>query len=140
MKLVNIFIARDAWQRLAALKLPAHTAYRLLKYVKQVSAESEVIEQQRVKLLRDAAGVKEGEEVNLQPGTPEYTQFVAEFGKVLDTDSDLKPFNMTLMGLLDLIGKEQGNALSAQDLGQLEPFFEVVLNPLERAPRREVGE
>ncbi len=123
MKLVNIFVARDAWQRLAGLKLPAHTAYRLLKYIKRLTVENEVIEQQRVKLVYDAAGVKEGEDASLRPGTPQHVQFATKFGEVLDTDSDLKPFDMTLPSLLDLLGKEQGNVLSAQDLAQLEPFF-----------------
>ena len=123
MKLLNVYQARDAWQRLSALRMPPHTAYRLLKYLKRVVAESEVIEQQRVRLVREAAGVKEGEDANLAPGTPGYIQFVTDFGKVLDTESDLKLFDMTLAGLLDLLGKEQGNVLSAQDLGQLEAFF-----------------
>jgi hypothetical protein len=123
MKLADIFIARDAWQHATALRLPAHTAYRLLKYAKRVTAEYDVIEHQRSQLIRAAAGVKEGEGVSLQPGTPEYEQFVQDFGAVLDTDSDLKPCDITLSALLDLIGKDQGNTLSVQDLGQLEPFF-----------------
>jgi hypothetical protein len=124
MKLVGIFVSREAWQRLAGLKLPPHTAYRLLKYVKQLGSENEVIEQQRIKMIREIAGVGEGENVSLEPGTPQHAQFATEFGKVLDTESDLKPFSMTIPGLLDLLGKEQGNVLSAQDLAQLEPFFE----------------
>jgi len=123
MKLAEIFVARDAWKQLTGLKLSAHTAYRLLKYAKRVTAEYDVIEQQRGKLIRDAAGTKEGEDASLKPGTPEYSAFVADFGAVLDTESDLKPSDMTLDFLLDMIGKEQGNALSAQDLAQLEPFF-----------------
>jgi hypothetical protein len=123
MKLAHIYTARDAWQRLAGLKLPAPTAYSLLKYLKQVMAESDVIEQQRVKLIRDIAGAKENENASLEPGTPGFLKFAEEFTKVLDTDSDLKPVDMKLEILLAEIGKEAGNALSAQDLGQLEPFF-----------------
>jgi hypothetical protein len=67
--------------------------------------------------------VNEGEDATLKPGTPEYASFVAEFGAVLDTESDLKPFEMTLAVLLELLGKDQSNTLSVQDLGQLEPFF-----------------
>jgi hypothetical protein len=88
-----------------------------------VQAEYDVVEQQRSKLIRDAAGVKDGEDATLKPGTPEYVSFVVEFGAVLDTASDLKPFEMTLTALLELLGKDQGNTLSVQDLGQLEPFF-----------------
>ena len=124
MKLANIYAAREAWQRLAALKLPPHTAYRLLKYVKLVAAEAEVIEQQRMKIRRETTGLADNDNTPVEPNTPEHAQFSVEFGQVLDTESDLKPFSMTLSGLLDLLGKEQGNVLSAQDLGQLEAFFE----------------
>ncbi len=123
MTLADIFVAREAWKRLAELRMPPHTAYRLLKYAKRVTAEYDVIEQQRAKLIRDASGTTDGEDASLLPGTPEYSAFVADFGAVLDTESDLKPSDMTLDFLLDMIGKEQGNALSAQDLAQLEPFF-----------------
>ena len=123
MKLAEIFAAKDAWSRLTNLRLPAHTAYRLLKFAKQVTAEYAVIEQQRNKLILDAADAKEGEMVTLKPGTPEFERFASEFGAVLDTDSDLKPFAMTLSALLDVIGKDAENTLSIVDLAQLEPFF-----------------
>ena len=123
MTLAVMFSSREAWARLAALRMPPHTAYRVLKYAKLVQAEYDVIEQQRGKLIREAAGVKDGEDVTLKPDTPEYAVFVSEFMAMLETDSDLKPFDMKLAALLDVLGKDQGNTLSAQDLGQLEPFF-----------------
>jgi hypothetical protein len=123
MKLANLYVARDAWQRLAALRMPPHTAYKVLKYIKQVIAESEVIEQTRVKLLRESTGIAEGD-INLQPGSAEHLKFAMAFNTAMDCESDLKLFGMTLGGLLDLLGKEQGNMLSVQDLAQLEPFFE----------------
>ncbi len=126
MKLLNIYIAKEAWQRLGSLKMPPHTAYRLLKYIKQVTVEGEIIESQRIKLVYSSAGANEGEPVNLEQGTPQHLRFVADFTNTLETESDLKPFSMTLPGLLDLLGKEQGNTLSAQDLSLLEPFFEEV--------------
>jgi hypothetical protein len=124
LRLVNIQSAGAAWQRLAALKLPSHTAYGLLKYLRKVEAEAGIIETQRVKLIREAAGKPEGD-VSLNPGTPEHATFSTEFGKMLATECDLAPFDMTLDGLMDLAGKEQGNLLSASDLAQLEPFFKV---------------
>ena len=123
MTLAVMFSSREAWARLAALRMPPHTAYRVLKYAKLVQAEYDVIEQQRGKLIREAAGAKEGEDVSLKSGTPEYAAFVSEFVAMLETDSDLKPCDMKLAALLDVLGKDQGNTLSAQDLGQLEPFF-----------------
>jgi hypothetical protein len=124
MQLGNIFEAREAWQHLTSLKLPPHTAYRILKYARKLTAEAEVIEQQRVKLLKERTTADELGQIQFKPGTPEYNDFAVEFaGKFLETEADLKPFDMKLSSLLDLIGKEAGNLLSVQDLGRLEPFF-----------------
>lgn len=122
LTLGQIFASREAWQRLGQLRMPAHTAYRLLKYAKRVTSELEVIEQQRVKLIRQAAECEQGD-VELKPGTEQHAQFVQQFGELLDTTSDLKPHELTLSSLLDLVGKEASNALSVADLGALEPFF-----------------
>jgi Fe-S-cluster containining protein len=122
MKLAEIVMAQEALQRLSALKMPPQAAYRLLKYLKLVDVERAVCEQQRVKLVLSAAGVTEGI-VNLEPGTPAHAQFIAEYGKVLETESDLKPFDMKMAELLALLDAAKGNVLSASDLGALEPFF-----------------
>ncbi len=123
LNLVQIFTARESWQRLAALKLPPLLGYRLLKYMKKVLAEIEIIEMQRVKLIRDCAGVKEGMDAELVPGTPGHARFVAEFGTLLNQQSDLEPSNTKFDDLIGAISTD-GNALSVQDLAQLEPFFE----------------
>ena len=122
MKLGAILLARESFPRLASLRLPPQSAYRLLKYLKLVAAESEVIEQQRVALLRSVSGISQGD-VALQPGTPEHTAFLNEFDALLGTDSDLKPFGMTMDAMIAAVAADQGNVLSAADLNQLEPFF-----------------
>jgi hypothetical protein len=138
MKLAQIFVARETWKAFAGLKMPPHTAYRLLKYVKRMDSEFELIESQRQKLIKElleqkqarltAEGIEIAEDDKniLKPADPEYMKFAGPegFGGVLETESDLKPFSMTLSAMLDLAGKEAGNVLSAQDLGLLEPFFE----------------
>ena len=138
MKLAQIFVSREAWQLLSTLKMPPHTAYKLLKYVKRVDAEFELIEAQRQKLVKElieqkqarlmAEGVEitEEDKDSLKPRDPEYMQFAGPegFGGVLETESDLKPFSQTMDFILDLAGKEAGNLLAARDLGLLEPFFE----------------
>jgi hypothetical protein len=123
MNLFALHVSRDAWNRLTALKLPAQTAYRLLKYSRQVSAELELIEQQRNKLIRDCAGAKPDETVSLTPGSPEYAEFVEKFSSILETESDLKPADMKFEDLLGSMNGEKGNTLSTNDLAVLEPFF-----------------
>jgi len=122
MKLGNVFTSREAWQRLTALRMPPKTAYRLLKYSKTVDAEMAVVEQERVKLLREASGIEQGE-ICIEPGTPEHAAFVGKFTSWLETDSDLKPLEMKMDELIGALESEQGNVLSAADLGALEPFF-----------------
>jgi len=124
MKLGQIVMARESFQRLSTLRMPPQTAYRLLKYLKLVTAESEVIERQRINLLRDVSGTKDGEDVNLAPGTPEHTRFLVEYSAALETESDLKPFDMMMDALLATLEAEKGNVLSAADLAAVEPFFE----------------
>lgn len=121
MKLFEIIQAADAWAQLSTLKIPPMTAYRLMKYAKTVAAEAELIEQQRIKILRDVTGVVQGE-IRLEPGTEKFREFVDEFNPYLQGESDLKPMDMTLSGLVDLLSKD-GNALSVQHLANLEPFF-----------------
>lgn len=130
MTLGDIYAAHDAWRRVAGLTFPPQAAYRLLKYVKQVTAEYEVVEQQRVTLIRNIAGANDSEAVTLTSNTPAYTRFASEFHLVIEMDSDLKPFDLSLPALIDLLGKEQGNVLSVQDLSLLEPFFIEPMNPM----------
>lgn len=122
MKLADVYQAGEAWAQLSTLKIPPMTAYRLMKYAKTVGAEGDLIEQQRVKLIREAAGVTEGE-VRLEPGTDQHKQFVEEFNTFLLGDSDLKAMDMSLDSLVSLLAKD-GNMLSVQHLANLEPFFE----------------
>ncbi|MCR4332422.1 MAG: hypothetical protein NUV34_06940 [Sulfuricaulis sp.] len=113
-----------AWTTLTSLKKPPKVAYRLFKYGAQLGAEFDVIEKQRTKLLYEAAGVSEGSPVDIQPGTPEFSQFANGFNEFLAGDSDLEPVGITmdaLIAALDIVG----NALSEQDLAAVKPFFKV---------------
>jgi hypothetical protein len=129
MKLVNIFLSREAWQHLNSLKMPPITGYKLMKYVKTIEAESRIVEEQRTKFILEATGAKEGEMVSIEPNTPQMAQFLKQFNEAMALESDLKPFDMQLDSLLALLGKEQENALSVSDLVQLEPFFATAEKP-----------
>lgn len=120
MKLGNVVLASDAFNHLATLRMPPQMAYRLLKYGRLLSAERELAEQQRIAIVRKVSGIAEGN-VTLEPGTPEYQQFVTEYGEALEVKSDLAPLDLTLDELLEAIGSD--GALSITDLGNLEPLF-----------------
>lgn len=132
MKLLDVFHAvatnQDRpvapWGALATLKKPPKVAYRLLKYGDKITAEYVLIEKQRRTLLYEAAGVAEGSEVNLQPGTPAFDKFVQGFNAFLANDSDLEPVGLSMDALIEALDSNQGNALSEADLSLLEPFFQ----------------
>ena len=123
LKLGHIYNAREALQRLAGLRVPPLFGYRLMRYLKRVSAEGELIEAQRQKLIRECAGADAGAEVSLKAGTPEYGLFVEQFGAMLDGPVDLEPMPLKFDVLIKIL-EEGGNAVSIQDLAVLEPFFE----------------
>lgn len=131
MKLFNIYNAVSVpkgkqispWGALASLKKPPRMAYRLLKYGAQVSAEFDLIERQRVKLICEAAGVPEGSPAELKPDTPEYISFVQNFNNFLDNESDMDPVGISMDELINMLESETGNVLSETDLALLDPFF-----------------
>jgi len=124
MQLGHIFQSIQSWQTLAALKMHPQTAYQILKYSKLIAAEYEIAEKQRVALIREITGITEGD-ATIEPGTDQFTDYVTRFNEILATESDLKPYNGSLYDVLAAVGKNQDNALSAQNIAQLEVFFKV---------------
>ena len=124
MKLGNVFAAREALVHLAALKMPSKVAYRVLKFSRKFDAEFGIIEEQRVKIIREITGAKEGEEAKIENGTPEMVSFYEKFAPVLGTDCDLELCPLKFEALMEAIDSEDGNILSVQDLALLEPLFD----------------
>lgn len=123
MKLGEVFQAMESWKALAAVKMQPQMAYKVLKYVKLVSAEWEIVEKQRVALLYEVSGVAEGQDVRLEPDTPEFAEYVAKFNEVLLTESDLVKCGGTLDDVMAVVRDDDGNVLSVSDLATLEGFF-----------------
>jgi len=122
-RLLDVFASAEAWERLTNLKLPPVMAYRLLKYVKQVKAEYDLLKQHEGRLIREHAGVGPSEPARLTPGSPEYQKYVMAFSSVLEAPSGLPACDVTFEALLEALGQESRQVLSVQDLGTLEPFF-----------------
>jgi len=124
MKLANVYMAKAAMNQLTQAKLSPKVAYRVLKFAKKFEAEFGIVEAQRIALLREISGAKDGEDAKIEPNTPEMATFVQGFNPVLDTDSEMAVCPLKFDALLEALGVEDGNKLSAQDLAALEPLFE----------------
>ena len=130
MKLLQILNAKESWARLAQLRKPPKTAYRLLKYFRKVSAESETIEAHRIKCVYEAAG---GPGIDLVPPDPRFAVFLKQFNEFLEGDSDLQWSGMPMDELIAALDAETGNVLSEADLDALEPFFTAPIEPAKPA-------
>jgi hypothetical protein len=122
MKLLQVYAANGAWGKLTQLKLPAKLAYQLMKYAKLVADEYTFVETTRVELIHQLTNTKAGENAEIAVGTQAHEDYVKQFGAMLDVESDLKPSELKLEDVVDKLDS-QGNSLTAQDIGMLEPFF-----------------
>jgi len=123
MQLGHIFNSIQSWQILSNLKMHPQTAYQVLKYFKLIAAEYEIAEKQRVALVHEITGTKDGENASIEPGTEQFIEYITRFNEILATESDLPQYNGTLDDIIAVIGKDQDNSLSVQDLSKLEVFF-----------------
>jgi hypothetical protein len=122
MNLGQVLVSLGSWRKLSAVNMKPKVAYDILKYTALVTAESEVIEKQRITLIYDVTGAEQGESVQLVDGTPEHATFVEGFNEILSQESDLAPIQMSMDVVIDALeGKD--DALSVSDLAALEPFF-----------------
>ena len=128
MLLGQIFQSIQAWQKLSAINLRAKLAYKLLKYTALVSAEHVIAEKQRVALIHEVSGTKEGENAKIEPDTPEFQEYVQKFNEVMLTESTLDRLDMDFEEVINAVD-EKDESLTVSDLAMLEPFFATVTNP-----------
>jgi len=122
MLLGQIFQSIEAWKKLSAVNMKPAVAYKILKYTKLVAAEHEIAEKQRIALIHDVTSTEEGAEAKIEPGSPEFVEYVTKFNEVMSQESDLPKVEIaldTIVAALD--GKD--DVLSVSDLAALEPFF-----------------
>ncbi len=123
MKLGEIYQSIGAWQKLAGINMKAGIAYKVLKYIKLVTAEYEIAEKQRVALIHEITGTVDGEDASIEPNTPEVMEYGNKVNVIMATESDLKLFAMDFKEVVDAVD-EKDESLSIQDLSMLMPFFE----------------
>lgn len=124
MQLGQIFQSIESWRKIASVNLKPKIAYAILKYTKLVSAEHEIADKQRVALIHEITGTKDGENASIEPNTPEFTEYVKKVGEVMSQESDLPGLALSFDEVIDALdGKD--NVLSVSDLAILEPFFSI---------------
>ena len=131
MKLIEVWNAVNtseekpvsSWQAVSGLKKSPGLAYKLLKYGDKLGREYAVIEKHRNELIYECSGAEPGKEVRIEPGTPEYAKFMADYMEFLNKDSDLDPTGVTMDALIADLEKKDGNMLSEVDLMLVAPFF-----------------
>lgn len=122
MNLGQVYQSAAAWDKLAGVPMKPALAYQILKYAKLVGAELDVVESQRIALIRDITSTEEGQNATIKPGTPEMKEYVTRFGEVLCVESSLGQSPVSFADVVDAIDG-QGDTLTIQDLSALEPFF-----------------
>lgn len=124
MLLGQVFQSIATWQKLAGINLKAKLAYKLLKYTALVSAEHAIADKQKVALIHEITGTKEGEEAKIEQDSPEMKEFAPRFQEVMLTESTLEPLNMDFEEVVNAVD-EKDESLTVSDLAMLEPFFVV---------------
>ncbi len=123
MLLGTIFQSVTAWQKLSAIPLKPKVAYKLLKYTRYVSNEHEIAEKQRVALIHEITGTKDGEDAKIEPGSKQFVEYAKRFSEIMATEVKFEQIKLKLEDVVELLD-DKPDALSVSDLALLEPFFE----------------
>ena len=130
----QVFQSIGAWQKLAAISMKAGMAYKILKYIREISDEHAIAEKQRVAIIHEITGTKDGEDARIDPESPEFVEYAKRFNAVLATESDLKPLDLCFAEVVDAVD-EKDESLSAQDLAMWSLSFTVPFRSCRRRPR-----
>jgi hypothetical protein len=123
MKLGQIFSSISMWQKLAQVKMSPAIAYSILKYVRLLGQEHELVEKQRVAIIREITNTKDGEDASIAMDTPEHSMYVERFAAVLDVESDIKCCDGKFCDLIEAVSRNKEFELTVQEIATLEPFF-----------------
>ena len=122
MLLGQIFQSIQSWQKLSAIPMRAKIAYAILKYSALVSDEHALAEKQRVALIHEITKTADGEDAKIEPGSPEFAEYIEKVNAVMTVEADLKPLDVDFSEVVAAVD-EKDESLSVQDLALLEVFF-----------------
>jgi hypothetical protein len=119
MQLGHIFLGMEALKKLSNLPMEPKVAYKILKYIKLVQNEFEIIERQRVSLVHELTGTEPGSNATIELNTVEHLAYVTRFGQFLENESDLSKLDMPF----DLLLESIKSPFTVNELSLLEVFF-----------------
>ena len=122
MRCGDVFRSVAAWQKLAGVNMKPKLAFRILKYTKEIGAEHDAIEKQRITLIHEITGTQPGEEAKIEPDSEESKKYIGGLQEILLVSSDLKKLDIDFSEVVDAVD-EKNEVLSVSDLAALEPFF-----------------
>jgi len=126
MNLLEIWNAKDAFDRLCALKMPPKLAYDVIKYGHKFMVEYHKCELEKNTCIYAVAGVPPGTpDVRIEPDTDAHAAFVAMFRDAMSKPAELEPLRVSMDALIEGLTVREGNALSGEDIVALMPFFQV---------------
>lgn len=122
MLLGQIFQSIESWRKLSSLCITPKTAYKILKYTKLVGAEHEIAEKQRVALIHEITGTKDGEDAKIEPESSEFVEYVKRFNEIMLQEVDLPKIDLKMDDIIEAI-PDNNDTLTVSDFAMLEPFF-----------------
>lgn len=123
MKLKDVWEARNAFVRFINLDILPGVAYELFPHAKPIRTELEWIDENRIKIVRRAAGIEGNGIVLLDPESDAAKAADAEFEKFLDVESKLPLIPMKLDDIMKVVKAGEHNSIKPAELMLVEQFF-----------------
>ncbi len=118
----HVFQSITPWKKLAAIQMKPKLAYKILKYVKKVFAENDVIEKQRINMVYEITGTAPGADAKIEPNTPEFETYFKRLNEILAVEIGLEKIDLKFEDVIESVD-EKDESLSVSDLATLEEFF-----------------
>ena len=125
MRLLDIWVAKEAWLHLMQMKKSPQMAYRLYKYGELVLAELQACDQHRQDLIREISGISDpNTPVEIEPDTPQMTEYGERFNAFLKEESDIPKLTINMENMINSLAEVDGNDINEHQLKMLETFFQ----------------
>ena len=115
----EIFQGAQALAKLSAMEFPVKTSYGILRVMRQIKDQADVINETREGLIKRYGTPKDGGQTGIQPGDDNWESFVSEFNTLMNLEVDLEVYPIVLTE--DGFGDDA--KIDAQTLALLEKFL-----------------
>ena len=115
----EIFQGAQALAKLSAMEFPVKTSYGILRVMRQIKDQADVINETRDGLIKRYDTPKDGGQTGIQPGDDNWESFVSEFNTLMNFEVDLDVYPIVLTE--DGFGEDA--KIDAATLASLERFL-----------------